>query len=614
VAKGNRYPKQSDKEVREMRNAETVLNVISDRSKRGLLLEEDVYRQLYNPDLYLRAYSRIYKNEGALTEGVTSETADGMSLKKINNIIEQVRYERWRWTSVRRVEIPKKNGNGKLRPLGIPTWSDKLLQEVIRSLLEAYYEPRFSDLSHGFRPGRGCHTALHTIQRTWLGTTWFIEGDVHACFDSIDHDILLSILRESIHDNRFLRLIEHLLKAGYMEDWRYNTTLSGTPQGGIVSPILSNIYLDQLDQFVEKTLMPEYTRGEEREDNPVYMRLYQKAWHLKRTGRSDQARELEKQYQQMPAMDVDDPNYRRLRYARYADDFLLGFAGPIAEAQAIKEKLREFLRDHLNLELSDEKTLITHARTEAAKFLGYEIVTQHEDSKHTSGRRSINGIIALRLPGKFVEEKCADLMANHKPIHRPELVNEEDFTIVYNYQSRYRGYVQFYKLATNLAWLSRLKWVMETSLLKTLAHKHKKRVSQIVRQYKKKLKLPGGTRKCIAVTIAREGKEPLKTHFGGIPLIRNPKAVIEDLSTTNRRPTRSELVKRLLADVCEICGATSNIEVHHIHALKDLKVKGQREKPLWMQIMAARRRKTLMVCKSCHDKIQYGKPTRLQRH
>ncbi|CAG0954147.1 Group II intron-encoded protein LtrA [Anaerolineae bacterium] len=597
-----------------MRKAETVLNVISDRSKRGLLLDEDVYRQLYNPDLYLRAYSRLYKNEGVLTEGVTSETADGMSLEKIHSLIEQLRYERWRWTAVRRTTIPKKNG--KRRPLGIPTWSDKILQEVIRSILEAYYEPRFSDLSHGFRPGRGCHTALQTIQRTWLGTTWFIEGDVHACFDSIDHDILLSILCESIRDNRFLRLIEQLLKAGYMDAsaWNIHPTLSGTPQGGIVSPILSNIYLDQLDQFVEKTLLPEYTRGEMREENPEFSRLFKKAWHLKKTGRYDEAHELEKQYQQMPSKVVDDPNYRRLRYIRYADDFLLGFAGPLTEAREIKEKLREFLRDHLKLELSEEKTLITHARTEVAKFLGYELATQQADSKHTDGKRSVNGVIALRVPAAFVEEKCADYMANQKPVHRPELESEEDFTIVYHYQSRYRGYVQFYKLAINLAWLSRLKWVMETSLLKTLAHKHKTRVSRIVRQYKKKLKLPGGIRKCIAVTITREGKEPLKTYFGGIPLIRNPKATIVDLSTTNRKPTRSDLVKRLLADVCEICGATGNIEVHHIHALKDLKVKGQREKPLWMQIMAARRRKTLMVCKSCHDKIQYGKPTRLQRH
>lgn len=604
MAKGNRYSRQSNKEVREIRNAEIVLKVINDRSKRRLPLEKDVYRQLYNPNLYFRAYSRIYKNNGALTEGITSETADGMSIKKIKSIIEKLRYERWQWTPVRRVEIPKKSGT---RPLGIPVWSNKILQEVIRSILEAYYEPNFSDHSHGFRPERGCHTALQTIQRTWLGTKWFIEGDVRNCFGSIDHKVLLSILRENIQDNRFLRLIENLLKTGYMEDLRYNTVMSGTPQGGNVSPILSNIYLDQLDKFVEKTLIPEYTRGKERKENPEYKKLYKRAWYLKKRGRHDEARELEKQYQQMPSMVVDDPAYRRLRYIRYSDDFLLGFTGPIAEAREIKERLREFLQNQLKLELSEEKTLITHARCEMAKFLGYEIVAQHNDTKHTDNRRSINGVIELRIPARFVEEKCAIYMKKGKPIHRPELENEEDFTIVYNYQSRYRGYVQFYKLATNLGWLNRLKWIMGTSLLKTLAHKHKVSVNKVAKRYKRTIRLPQGLRKCIEVTIIRKGKEPLKTRFGGIPLIRDPKAVIKDLFTVQRKPTRSELVQRLCADVCEICGTTGNIEVHHIHALKDLKTKGRKEKPLWMQIMSARKRKTLMVCKDCHNKIHQRK-------
>lgn len=238
-----------------MRTAETVLQVIRDRGKRGLLLEEDVYRQLYNPNLYLLAYSRIYKNDGALTQGVTQETADGMSMKKIEAIIEQLRYERFRWTPVRRVEIPKKNG--KKRPLGIPTWTDKLVQEVIRLILEAFYEPQFSSSSHGFRPQRGCHSALTTIDRTWQGTKWFLEGDIRGCFDHIDHNVLMEILREKIKDNRFLRLIENLLKAGYCEEWSDHPTLSGTPQGGICSPILSKIYLDQLDKCVEQTLIPE---------------------------------------------------------------------------------------------------------------------------------------------------------------------------------------------------------------------------------------------------------------------------------------------------------------------------------------------------------------------
>ncbi|MGH9830133.1 MAG: reverse transcriptase/maturase family protein, partial [Blastocatellia bacterium] len=241
-----------------MRSAEQVLSIIQDRGKRGLPLA-NLYRQLYNPNLYLKAYGKIHRNAGALTPGATAETADGMAVSKIKAIIAALRQEHYRWTPVRRIYIEKAHST-KLRPLGLPSWSDKLLQEVLRLLLEAYYEPQFSHASHGFRPQRGCHTALTDIAKTWTGTTWFIEGDIAACFDSLDHTVLLSILRAKIHDGRFLRLIETLLQAGYLEAWRFHATLSGCPQGGIVSPILANIYLDKLDQFVETDLVPAYSR------------------------------------------------------------------------------------------------------------------------------------------------------------------------------------------------------------------------------------------------------------------------------------------------------------------------------------------------------------------
>ena len=586
-----------------MRTAETVLDVIRARGFQGLPLD-DVYRQLFNPNLYLLAYSRIYRNAGATTRGVTEETVDGMSLQKIESIIEQMRYERFRWTPVRRVQIPKKNG--KTRPLGVPTWTDKLVQEVVRLILEAYYEPQFSDRSHGFRPKRGCHTALTTIDRTWQGTKWFIEGDIRGCFDNIDHHILMSILREKIVDNRFLRLIELLLKAGYCEEWKYKPSLSGTPQGAIVSPILANLYLDKLDKFVEQTLIPEYTRGQRRAENSEYTKLVKLAWYYRKTGQIERARKLELQYQKMPSKDVNDPNYRRLSYLRYADDFLLGFAGPIAEAKEIREKLRKFL-ETLKLELSEEKTLITHAKTQAAKFLGYEIVVQQSDSKHTHGRRSLNGIIGLRIPAKFVEEKRRLYMANGKPIHRAELLNDDDLTIVSLYQAEYRGYVQYYSLAQNIAWLERVKQTMGMSLMKTLAYKHKTRVAIIGKKYKKTVRFPHGLRKCVEVTVARTGKKPLIARFGGLQLKRNLKATIQDLPKSRNYPRRNELIKRLLADECEVCGATENIEVHHIRALKDLKDKSSKEKPLWIQIMSARKRKTLMVCKDCHDSIHAGR-------
>ena len=253
-----------------MRSAEQILGIIRERGKRGLPLE-DIYRQLYNPTLYLMAYARLYSNEGAMTRGTTSETVDGMALAKIMQLIDDLRHERFRWTPVRRTYIVKKNG--KLRPLGLPTWTDKLLQEAIRLILEAYYEPQFSPHSHGFRPDRGCHSALREMEQTWTGTKWYVEGDIAQCFDRLDHRVLVTLLREKLHDNRFIRLIQQLLEAGYLEEWTYHPTLSGSPQGGVVSPILSNIYLAQLDKYVEQEVLPRYTQGEKRQRNPVYNTL-----------------------------------------------------------------------------------------------------------------------------------------------------------------------------------------------------------------------------------------------------------------------------------------------------------------------------------------------------
>ena len=589
-----------------MRDAETVLNIIHERGKRGPPLE-DVYRLLYNPMLYLRAYARLYANDGAMTAGSNGETVDGMKREKIERLIDDLRHERHRWTPVRRVYIPKKNG--KLRPLGIPSWTDKLLQEAIRQILEAYYEPQFSSQSHGFRPERGCHTALSEVKNTWTGTKWFVEGDIAQCFDRLDHKVMLAILGEKIHDNRFLRLIGNLLQAGYLEEWRYRETLSGSPQGGVVSPILSNIYLDTLDKYVEQVLIPAYTQGEMRRTNPQYDTLQTRQYQARKRGNKTQAKALLKKMQRLPRRDPDDPNYRRLRYVRYADDTLFGFAGPREEAEDIKRHLGEFLRDHLKLELSQEKTLITHAQTEVAHFLGYDIAVQQENTKHDRlGHRSVNGRIVLRAPTTVIEKKCSIYMRKGKTIHRPELRNDDDYTIMSRYQSEYRGIVQYYLLAQNVPQFWKLHWIMKESLLKTLASKHKGKVTDMVRKYQTTTETPHGPMKCLEVIVPREGKKPLVARFGGIPLRREKAAILHDHPFLVFRNQRTELLKRLLADKCELCGSRENIEVHHIRKLADLNVKGRREKPAWVKRMAARRRKTLVVCQDCHRAIHAGKP------
>ncbi len=599
-----------------MRSTDTILGLIRERGRKGLPMER-VMRLMYNPDLYLTAYGKLYRNQGAMTPGVTGETPDGMSLDTINAIITSVRDGTFRWKPARRTYIPKKTG--KMRPLGLPTWTDKVVQEVVRLILDAYYEPQFSEASCGFRPGRGCHTALGKVQHQWQGTVWFIEGDIAQCFDRLDHQKLLSILRESFHDEPFIRLISELLKAGYLEDWRFKATLSGTPQGGVLSPILSNIYLDRLDKYVERVLIPANTKGKDRRKNPHYDRLQRREYKLRKRGRREEAQELKRRMQHIPSMDTTDPNYRRLRYVRYADDFLLGCIGPKSEAEEIKRQLETYLRDHLKLELSRAKTLVTHARTETAKFLGYEVHIMQEDTKRvqvrrkdgiTYTKRSINGRIGLRVPERVVKEKSQAYMRQGKAAHRAELTTLSAYEIVSQYQAEYRGLVEYYRMAYNLSGpLSTLGWMMEQSLTKTLANKFKVSVPQVYRRYRATLTTDGKPTRGLRVVQQREGRKPLMAIWGGISLKWNAQAPLND-QPPKQWAGYSELVERLLVGECEYCGA-GPVEGHHIHALKDIsKAHPGRDKPEWQRMMIARQRKVMVVCRECHQDITYGRPMR----
>ena len=338
---------------------------------------------------------------------------------------------------------------------------------------------------------------------------WFIEGDISDCFGSFDHEILLRILAEKIHDQRFLRLIRNMLKAGYLEDWEYHDTLSGVPQGGVVSPILSNIYLDKLDKFVEQELIPQYTRGTRRKSNPEYRRRAARLARARRGGDRASARDLARQLRAFPHGDPMDPGYRRLRYLRYADDHILGFIGPKAEAEEIKARLAAFLRETLGLELNAGKTLITHGRTTAARFLGYDIIVQHCDTKLTRGRRAANGKIALRVPPDVVKAQCARYRKHGKPWHRSRLQNLSDYDIVRIYGAEYAGVVNYYLLALDVWRLHTLCWHALTSMLKTLAARHKSSVTKMAARFTAKVTTSDGLRTCFEARLTREGRRDL---------------------------------------------------------------------------------------------------------
>jgi group II intron reverse transcriptase/maturase len=502
-----------------MQDAETTLAIIQERGRKGLHLE-DVYRRLYNPDLYLRACRRIHRYPGALRDGRTEETVDGRAPEQIGAIIEAIRYERHRWTPVRRAYSP--DTGTTTPPSDIPTWTDKLLQEVVRSILEAYYEPQFSEHSHGFRPGRGCHTALRTIQRVWKGTKWFIKGEIPECFDQIDRTVLLSILREKIHDNRFLRLLENLLKAGYREAWNHDPTRRGIPRCGMVAPILVNIYLDRLDRFVETTIIPEYTRGPSRKRNAESPKDESRIHRLsKRGGELDEG--LRERPRSVLRPDGFDPVHRSLGFVRYAADFLLGFAGPRGEVEEIRERLSTFLRDELKLELSPDRTVISHAQQEPVRFLGYEVSASSRDT-----RRSLEGKVVLRMPADVLLEKAAEYKFRGKPSYRRERTSDTDFSIVARYGSELRGFAHYYKLAQNLFWTDYLRWVMKTSLLKTLALKHRSTVARMARKYVTSSMTPQGPRKCVEVVVQREGRNDLVARFGDLSLKHDDDAVLND--------------------------------------------------------------------------------------
>jgi hypothetical protein len=401
-----------------------------------------------------------------------------------------------------------------------------------------------------------------------------------------------------------------MLKAGYLEDWRWHATLSGAPQGGIASPVMSNIYLDRLDRFVEQRLLPEYNHGRRRRPNRTYRLLEFAIARARRREDRAEARRLGLQRRRLPSQDPNDPDYRRLRYTRYADDWLLGFAGPKHEAEDIKSRITVFLREELKLELSQSKTLITHATSRAAWFLGYEITAQHCDTKITRNRWAVNAVIGLFVPRTVIRQRCALYMQKGKPAQRGALLHDDDFTIVVKYGAEYAGVVQYYLLAQDVFRLQRLRWVMETSMLKTLAGKHRSTVAKMARKYKTTIDTPSGPRTVFQVKVERDrGRKPLVARFGGTPLKRVRTAVLTDQRPVMASARRNELIHRLLAGCCEICEATTDLEVHHIRKLADLNKPGRREKPSWVRLMAMRRRKTLVICRRCHEDIHAGRAT-----
>jgi len=571
---------------------------------------DKLFQKLYNVELWLLAYQSIAPLPGNMTAGVDGKTIDGAGLKLIDGLIADLKASRYRPCPVRRVYIPKPNG--KLRPLGIPSFRDKLLQTVLKLILEAIYEPTFAESSHGFRPERSCHTALEQIKSKMTGTRWWVEGDIKGFFDHVDHEILLRILNKRITDKRFLHLIGQLLQAGYVEDWRYHHTYSGVPQGGNLSPLLANVYLNELDQAIaDKTTT--FNKGGARKRSKEYHNISVMAAAAKkkarRTGNWTRYKALRKRMLSTPSVDHSDPEYRRLFYTRYADDFLVGVIGTEAEAVELKTWLEHYLRNELQLELSAEKTLITHA-TKRVRFLGYDIKrwTGKRILRFPTHRGSVTrrtGCYQLRL--LMPRDKTIDFAKEYgdtnawRGKHRNQLLNLSELEILLTYNAEVRGFLNYYALADNLTQEARkVLWLTTSSFFRTLAGKRQSTLKQVAKSLKRG---PGR----YVMTLNMEGK-PTKEYELFSSTRQLAKGIINyqqpDVKpNTLKYKSRTELGKRLRAQKCEWCGVQEGpMEVHHVRKLGDLTGKTN-----WERQMIQRRRKTMVLCVECHDELHAGR-------
>ena len=607
-----------------MRSPQNVLESLSSKACNSNYQYQRLYRNLYNPEFYLTAYQKIQAKQGSMTAGTDGKTVDGMGMKRINALIAKLRDFSYRPSPARRTYIPK--ANGKKRPLGIPSFDDKLVQEVVRMILESIYEPTFLNTSHGFRPKRSCHTALQYVQKNFTGVKWFVEGDIKGCFDHVDHHVLVNILRRRIQDEHFIGLIWKFLKAGYMEDWVYHNTYSGTPQGSIISPILANIYLNELDVFMAQYAQT-FRQGDKRRINPAYKkpldkrrgkqewlkRNEHKIFQEQKAAVKAEINEINQYLRTIPYVDPMDDSYKRLVYVRYADDFLIGVIGSKVDAKQVKADVGQFIRKQLHLELSQEKTLITHG-SDYAQFLSFQITTSTEqNSTRTKAgyiKRSYTGRIKLYVPKekwlkrllsygtlKIQYDKNNGNKEIWEPICRSGLRNLDDLEILNQYNAEIRGVYNYYRIAHNATVLNNFLYVMKYSMYKTFAGKYRTSMRKIIQKYTK-------NRDFVITYQGKSGEKSVAFYNQGMRRDTHVSATDPDIigrARENRNYT--SLVQRLRGCQCEWCGATDvEIEIHHVKKLKDLSGRAE-----WERHMITRRRKTMALCHNCHVKLHAGK-------
>lgn len=601
-----------------MRSPKIILENLQKHSKEENYKYERLYRNLYNEDFYLQALQNIYSNKGAMTPGIDGLTLDGYGKERIDKIIESIKNHSYQPKPVCRQYIKKRNG--KMRPLGISSSDDKLVEEILKMILESIYDPTFSNYSHGFRPNKSCHSALLQVQHNFTGVKWFVEGDIKSYFDTIDHHNLITILRKRIKDEAFIELLWKFLHAGYLENWTYNATYSGIAQGSGISPILANIYLNEFDMFMEN-YKKDFDKGNEREIgadyykakivHQTYAERVAREWvnysEEEKKNAVKRKAELKREFQKYPSKNPMDGSYKRIQYVRYADDFLIGVIGSKSDAEQIKSDIGKFFTEHLKLELSEEKTLITNSK-DKARFLGYDVTVCNDNSlakvKGRGTTRIYTNKIKLYLPkdkwiGKLLNYGVLKVVSKPvqkevwKPLQRDEYIFLPPHEIVRKYNAQIRGIYNYYRLASNVSVLNKFYYVMEYSMYKTLAAKYRITMTKAKLKFTKdrEFKVPYKTKKGTKYAIFyNKGFRKVKSALGSYT------DIIPEYEQMNKP---KELFFRYKANVCEMCSAyVSSVKVYQVKNMSDIKI----DTP-WGAVMKKKQRKTLVVCEECYNRI-----------
>nr|ATI20252.1 group II intron reverse transcriptase/maturase [Juglanconis oblonga] len=582
----------------------------------------NAFKLISDPDLIKLAYGLIKSNPGNMTKGTDNPTLDGLSNDWVAETSLALRNESYNPKPARRVYIPK--ANGKMRPLGISSPRDKIIQQAMKLVVEAILEPKFMDTSHGFRPKRGCHTALKEI-REWKGVSWFIEGDIKGFFDNIDLRILESLLKNHFKEDRFFHLYWKFAKAGYI-DWdgskkRYVAPDTGVPQGGIISPILSNLVLHELDIYIEE-LRKKYARlGMGKKPyltNPVYHKYTMRINRLKKVvsvlDKTDLNYDIKKanlltqiKLRRKIKSLIANPEVTRIRYVRYADDWLIGVWGTRKTSELIKLGIKEFLAT-IGLELSEEKTLITNARTKRASFLGVLIKNKASNKgamalkTYKGGKRRMpTGNLWMTAP---IPELVSKLGAKgFLSIKRKEWFPHSigKFTvlpvkdIILRYLAILQGITNYYTFADNRPRLNKIVWILRESLRKTISRKLKLNKASFLSRYGKHIKMS---------IKKKDGKVKIISFIGPV-LSRSPMSFLgasgfyDPFSIVDRKISTISSLDM----ACANCGSEERVEMHHLRHIRTINVKLSP----FDKMMARINRKQVPLCRSCHIDVHTGK-------